>query len=446
MVPLPDGIGFYRYQGFSLEEKIGWMRQGAGSGALAEARAALAALGGDLVQSEQNLRDLVNRLGGAWEGAAGTEAGEAMRLAATWSADSAPAADEAWSRVDLQSESVDRTRYGMPGSAPRPEYGFGDALGDAFNAQTYNLFDVQTSYDEQVAARRAADEEANRLLYAHEAASRANLAALPALPPVPSITVDTAPPATDCLPVVPEQDTVTPPRLHELTEEHREVRDQRDQAEKDTKDDKDRDTDDRPGQVDPRPESRTTGQDPRTQLDQSTTDPRAQEPPQSKQTPQAPQTPQLPLTDVPGPRPGESVSAAGYVPEPQTGQSLPGAAGGSGGYRAGAPGPTAGFGPLGGGVFTGGGTDTPRPPLGGGPVSGAAPAVRGGPAGVPARGGVAGAGRGSSGLFGHPGAHADGEEDAEHSDKYFRGTDELFRVDDIPALGYSVLGAEAEER
>lgn len=177
-------IGYYRYEGFALEQKIAWVRDGKGSRALAEAQAALAALGRDLIESERTLRDLVTKLGGSWEGSAG----------AAWSADSGPAADLAGARVTLQTESVDRTRYGMPGAAPAPEYGFWDAAGDAFNLQTSNLFDVQTDFDDQVARRRAADEEANRVLYEHETSSRANLAGLPPLGEMPRITVDAVPP------------------------------------------------------------------------------------------------------------------------------------------------------------------------------------------------------------------------------------------------------------
>jgi hypothetical protein len=176
---LPDttsDIGYYRYQGFALEQKIAWVRDGTGSRALAEAQAALAGLGLDLIESERTLRDLVTKLGGGWEGSAGLAAGHA--------------ADLAGARVTLQTTSVDRTRYGMPGAPPAPEYG----LWDAFTVRPSDLFDVQTDFDDRVARRRAADAEANRVLHEHEAASRANLAGLPPLGEVPRITVKVTPP------------------------------------------------------------------------------------------------------------------------------------------------------------------------------------------------------------------------------------------------------------
>jgi hypothetical protein len=441
VVPLPDfggGIGFYRYEGFSLEEKMDWMRQGAGPSALTGAQTALAGLGGALVESEGALRDLVSRLGGTWEGTAGTAAGTAMMVAAAWSAESAPAADDAGTQVGLQTESVERTKYGMPGSAPAPEYGFGDAFGDAVNLQTGNLFDVQTSFDEQVAQRKAADDEANRLLYQHESASRSNLTALPALGEMPRITVDAEPPPTDCLPVVPEQDTVVPPpEVREDVGERPKSGEDDESAKDEKKSDEDKNgaQDKEPGQVEP--EGEKPGQvDPQ---EPSTQDPLAQNP--SRDDPVSPSR-----TD-----PG-SVSAAGYVPDadrPQFGQPQPQSR-----YPSTAS-PTSGFGGFGGAFGGGGGAvDTGRTPvrsgsLGAGPVSGGAQPGRGGPAGAGGRGGVAGgrAGGPFASSMGGGGNRGEGEEDGEHSDKYFRGTDELFRVDDLQALDHSVLGADpAEER
>lgn len=177
---MTSDIGYYRYEGFALEQKIAWVRDGRGSRALVEAQTALAGLGLDLIESERTLRDLVTKLGGNWEGSTGLAAG--------------PAADLARSRMTLQTRSVDRTVYGMPGAAPAPEYGLWDAASDASTIRTSDLFDVQTDFDDQVARRRAADAEANRVLHEHEAASRANLAGLPPLGEVPRITVRVNPP------------------------------------------------------------------------------------------------------------------------------------------------------------------------------------------------------------------------------------------------------------
>ncbi|HEX6354108.1 hypothetical protein [Actinophytocola sp.] len=422
-----DEIGYYWYEGCPLEDKIAWMKEGEGSLALFEAQSALAQLGFDLVESERSLRDQVRLLGSSWEGTAGTAAGEAMMAAAKWSADSAPAADQAWSQVGLQSESVDRTKNGMPGAAPAPEYGFGDAFGDAVNMRTGNLFDVQTSFDDQVAQRRAADELANRLLYQHEAASRANLAAMPTLGEVPTITVQTEERSEN--PHLLEHEQVTENRPPNVGDEiGPEAPTKTDGTEKPTDRPTDKPTDKTENEVEGEPPRDGGAQDSNPQNQQA---PRNSVPEQEQDGRQSL-------------RPNDSVSAAGFVPDPdrpQTGQqpSYRGSAGG-------------GVGSLGGGGFVGGfsGADSSRGPTRGpgalnpGPQTGAVPG-RGGPAGAAARGGVsAGAGRGGSGLFGQPPTsdRSGDEEDGEHSDKYFRGTDELFRTDDIPALGHSVIGAD----
>jgi len=218
LIDPPDGpvdIGYYRYEGYSLEEKIAWTQQDAGKETLSEAQLALNDLGEDLIASDIALRLRVSELGGSWEGMAAAAAGRAMMTAASWSSSSVPAATLACVQMGLQAESVHRTKYGMPPSAPQPTYGFGDvvegAVTDTINTVTANIFDIQTNYDEQVALRQQAGEQANRLLYEHETASRANLHALPVLDPIPAMTVRIESSTGDHLSPTPGQVTAKPP-------------------------------------------------------------------------------------------------------------------------------------------------------------------------------------------------------------------------------------------
>lgn len=428
------GIGFYQYEGFPLEQKIGWMAEGPGASVLAEAQAAVVDLGNDLIESERTLRDLVNRLGGEWSGSAGAAAGRSMVAAASWSAGSAPVTGEAGSQVGLQGESVERTRYGMPGSAPRPEYGFGDALGDAFNLRTGNLFDVQTDFDEQVAARRAADDEANRLLYAHETATRTNLAAIPPLSVIEPITVRAeVPPTRPLVAREPGDDrtTVTPPRVRP------DERDRTTPENTDGKPDPDRDQrpDDQPkDQQDDRPEQRT---DP----DQQQTRPQQTQEPDH----QGPGRPERTTT------PNHSgVTPSSFSPEPDRPYS--GATNPRGFGPTGFGGGGAGGGGIGGvpGGFVGG-AGGPRP--GAEPVAGRAPGAAAGavpswgnrtaPTGARAAG-VPGRTGGPGSLMGPAtgGARGGESDDAEHTDRYFSETDELFSTDDILVLKHPVIGED----
>ncbi|QFZ18384.1 PPE domain-containing protein [Saccharothrix syringae] len=474
-------VGYYRYEGFPLEQKIEWIRQGAGPAALADARAALVELTDALVESEQRLRDLVARLGGEWEGSAAVEAAAAVRQAALWSGDSGALTQTAGAQVDLQAEQVQRTTYAMPGSAPRPEYGFDDALGDSFNLSTQNLFDVQTDFDEQVARRRAADAEANRVLYEHEAACRANVESLPVLAEMTRVTAEFEPPAT-----VPPR--VVPVELHELTrelvtrerdgeprrtgdDEPRGRGDERDDKPADKPDDErdDRSGDERggrsdgrdrePGEVPPHgprsgPEEVLGPQARQDLVNTSAVAPPVEQPGtrppvggdvhQPAPRPGVPQpvVPPLPVGGIGGrdvPRP--STGRAGGIAPP--GSRPGGSAGGPVvGGRGGVPGGVA-RGGVAPGAVAGGREAHPAPGGRSGVLDGARGATAAGqvPRGRP--------GALPGGAFGQPGVAGRGGEgpaDADHTDRYYVRDDDLFGVDDRPGVAPAVLGEDEDPR
>jgi hypothetical protein len=413
-----------------------------------------------LVDGGQTVVRLINDLGGNWEGDSAAAAGNVMQQAAQWSAASEPVTTMAGTGVEMQTESVERLRNGMPGGAPKPEYGFWDAAGDVVNQQTGNLFDVQTNFDDQVAQRRAADQEANRLLYAHEASSRANLAALPVLPPAPAITANAEIPPTICPPPIP------PEQLHLLQKEERSLPNG-EQKPPDSKGDENNtgekrtetETNRKPTGDDTKPHIEDQKQEgpPPDPRDQGQTPPQQQIPPQQQRLqPEFPQTPP-PGNTIPGqipgqPAPRENVNLSSFVPPPPVDplaardQRLPSSAGfGNPGYGGGGAFTGGGFGGYAGGG--GAGSFGPGKPESGGPVRG--PGSAAGVGRLPAGGmaePVRAAGPGSRGSMGTPmqpglaGGRGEGAEDGEHTDKYWTHSDELFTADDIVVLRHGVIG------
>jgi hypothetical protein len=152
------GIGYHRYEGYPLREKLAWVAQD-GTRTLVAAQEALRALGRDLAASETRLRAAVTRLDGMWLGTAGATAVSAM-VAAT--------------QIGAQLAAVRRTRYAMPrGVSPR------DGV-DLSDGRLARLFDVQTDLGPKVLRRRTEEDEVNRQLYLLESAARVHLAAIPA--------------------------------------------------------------------------------------------------------------------------------------------------------------------------------------------------------------------------------------------------------------------------
>ncbi|SDG94338.1 PPE family protein [Lentzea fradiae] len=429
-------IGYYRYEGYPLEQKIGWIRDGAGPSALSGAQDALVGLTTALADSEERLRRLVEELGGSWKGAAAENAGKSVRRALTWSGDSGQVTGDAKTSVDLQAEQVALTRNLTPGCAPgSPEYGLDDALADGFNAVTGGLFDVQTNFDEQAAKRRALEEQVDRVLYAHEAASRTNLAAVPALAEVPKVTTRSEPPATDCLPVVPVRTTdEPPPSIGEREEEVRKDEKTSERSAEDRKTSRKEGEDDgKPGQVEPERERTTTAAH-ATSPPETRQQPVA-EPQQQNQNNTRPSTVHTGLPAVGRAEAGRPGAGSPFSPGPLTTSGSGGRVGagrsagtGSSSGRAGGTGVVA---------SAGRGPEQPRTP-GGGTAVRSAPApgsssARPGAPGQP-RGGLTGAGYGPQGV-------AQREEDAEHSDRYYARNDDIFGLADLGAAP-TVLGEE----
>ncbi|GAB2843996.1 PPE domain-containing protein [Lentzea nigeriaca] len=448
-------IGYYRYEGYPLEQKIAWIRQGTGPSALTGAQDALRSLSVALIESEQRLHDIVTKLGGAWSGAAADAAGAAMKQTATWSGETGELTGDAWTSVELQAEQVERARSLTPGSAPAAEYGFDDALADSFNATSGGLFDVQTNFDEQAARRKAIDEEVNRILYAHEAASRTNLAAVPALAEVPRVTADSVPPATDCLPVGPVQTTdQQPPDIAKTGDQRRSgEHDQKQDKDDDKKTKQDKEENDKPGQVEPQPDRERT-------TTSAVTTPEARQAVQEQQGQQQNNTRAssvhnglptpvggagTPVTERPGvlPRTTPGTVSTGWANGTGPGRTGAGTTSRTGGGTTSRTGggttSRTGVGGLGSSAITGKGRDQAVAPGNRTGVHTASPQSS-------ARGGLSGQSRAGQALGGGYGPHAAAhrDEDAEHTDRYYQGDDGIFGLDDLSGVAPAVLGEEAE--
>ncbi|WP_028925748.1 hypothetical protein [Pseudonocardia acaciae] len=167
-----DSIGRYRYEGFSLDEKSDWMRQGQGPAAINGGLACLKALAGDYAATERALRDALGGLGADWRGPAADAAADALRTAADRARDGQHAAEAGADGLQRYGESFAglRSRIARPTNAPGDQEG--DQIGPAVAPQ---LDTRKASLEHQ---RR--DRAANDALYAHESTTRDAVGRFPA--------------------------------------------------------------------------------------------------------------------------------------------------------------------------------------------------------------------------------------------------------------------------
>ncbi|GGM65494.1 hypothetical protein GCM10012275_40070 [Longimycelium tulufanense] len=450
-------VGYYRYQGFDLKEKIGWAQQGAGPTVLGETARAVNGLGNDLIESEERLKSVLRDLGAEWEGSAASSAGAAMQRAALWSGDSGHVSQTAGTQVSAQGDTATHTKNSMPNESEIPAIDGWDKFkkGMSLGGKIGFGLDVQTSFDDKAAEKRALDQKVNELLQQHESASRSNVQAIEPVPEPPKITVESAPRDTSPPPpgsvndwgrgsVDPTANTNIQPGGH--IEPHQR------------------------GIVVPPPSGHDFSVDSRGS---QTVDPQRVAPPPV--TPNPVPTP----TPAPGPVPPPGHQPPGLIGVPPVGAPPVGPPGSGRGPGVRPPNTPHGFGErFGRGTGTGRGGTTTGMPGGGarggvpGGISGGgygpgSPSGPGGPGagnalgrggmsgtGVPGeavaagRGGPAGAGRPGAGSLMQPavaGRGGKGDEDGEHTDKYAKHTDEHF-LDDIPLVAPPVLGEQPPPR
>ncbi|MBP2471786.1 hypothetical protein JOF53_000658 [Crossiella equi] len=179
-------VGSYRYEGYRLSEKHGWMQKGKGPAEFTAAQDAVSRLGSALIETDTRLRDAVAALGGEWNSTAGSQAGAQMQRAAQWAGESNTTTSSTQSRVVAQANAVSTVTAGVPAQPPIT-YSFGDAVQDMFTAPA-RLFGMSNNLDREVEKQRAADDAANRALYTYESASKSQMAMIQPLPEAPKLT------------------------------------------------------------------------------------------------------------------------------------------------------------------------------------------------------------------------------------------------------------------
>ncbi|MCK2240673.1 MULTISPECIES: hypothetical protein [unclassified Crossiella] len=384
-------VGSYRFEGHPLSEKHGWMQQGKGPAEFVAAQAAVTRLGKALAETDAKLRKVVGELGGEWNSVAGAQAGAQMQQAAGWAGGSGSAATTTQGRVVAQADAVSTVSSAVPAQPP-VTYSFGDGLADAFNSPL-RVFGMSSNLDREVEKQRAADDAANRALYAYQSSSQSHVALVQPLPEPPKLTGSAAPtePGTPPgPPIVPPPGTRPPgPRG-------------------------------RDGSRAQPPRTSNQGNDPGVPQPNDPVRPGPVTPPGGQREP----IDQV-ISSFDNPTPPPSLGQQpGQLPPPGGGTAAP-LSGGAGGVG----------GPLGG--FSAGG----GPGAGAGGVGGRG----GGAAGVGSQPGVARPAAGAAGVSGRAGAAGQGfmqpaapgagrgEEDTEHSNTLWVKDDSLF-ADDRPVM------------
>jgi hypothetical protein len=181
-------VGHYRFEGWDLPTKYGWMHEGPGVHSATQMQDLVHRMGQRMITSGDLVHGL---LGGAdWSGAAASAAGEAMQRGAVQITQTAAEAATAKQCVVELSDSFSLAQNSVPSPNEIPS-GLGDKFLDgaatAFNA--VSPFDVQSPIHQAMAQRRELDEQANQALTTHMTISRERVDAIPVVTAPAPITV-----------------------------------------------------------------------------------------------------------------------------------------------------------------------------------------------------------------------------------------------------------------
>ncbi|MFB9902863.1 hypothetical protein [Allokutzneria oryzae] len=375
------------------------MQQGQGPAAVAGVSDTVKKVGDRLLESNIRLRTALAKAGQEWTGVAAQRLQQSANAAYQALDDATDDAGKANTQIAYYRDSFAATKPKIP--PPREKVGFFEALIKNRGNPIAALSEVTVDQYTTLAANVMADNEANRALYQHEKMAQSSLEAVPRVPAPPPIAVKGAIAEPGPQPAPPGPSPVPPPGGGRP----RDIGGGRDVGGSAL-----------PGDGGPP----VPGQEPRApvplerdgqvRLDRGEID-------QAR-------------ADVSG-RPGPLSEAGGTV---SYGGGGPGSGGSSGAFT--------GFGPMlggGGGGGAGGGVPSspPRAPWAGtAPVPGGAPGTGAGPSGGGMRPG------GSAGSLLQPavGGAGNGEDDQEHSNRFWQKNDDIFGVDDLPKVAPPVIG------
>lgn len=185
-----DDIGDYRWEGFSLEEKIGWMQGTPGSSAIQPGVDALRALSARYAESQRTVQVGLAKLGISWQGQSADAASRAVSRLAEWVAGPSQTASGGSASLGTYGASFNamRPRIAPVAGAASPLTGSA-APTDGVGV----LGRYQSPFSLQIEQVAAADARANAALRAHVDATRAALGAFTEVSAPPEVAAGTAP-------------------------------------------------------------------------------------------------------------------------------------------------------------------------------------------------------------------------------------------------------------
>jgi hypothetical protein len=167
-----DDLGDYRWSGYSLRQKQGWMRDGSGPAAVTPATDYLDSLSRALDESRQRLDGTLGQLGVHWSGSGAAAARESLNLARGTAGGLRDGATGTRGGLNRYGESFARVKLRIPGLL---ELDVAAAVPGDLSAVDGALGDVRSG----PAAAQRADQAANAALTAHERTTRDVLATSP---------------------------------------------------------------------------------------------------------------------------------------------------------------------------------------------------------------------------------------------------------------------------
>lgn len=188
------GYHYIRYQNTPLQEKVTWFAGAPGSAVVDPTRDVLGNTGNGYLDSDGQVRTVLQGIGLDWQGVAAQRAGSALQQAAAWSLAAGSAGSVAGSTVGDYGRSFEALR----GNVHWEDAGFWDwfNLGTVADVAVEasplaDTFDIQSPMDGLLEQNRTFDAQAVAALQAHEDATRTSLTTFPQVETPPEIISST---------------------------------------------------------------------------------------------------------------------------------------------------------------------------------------------------------------------------------------------------------------
>lgn len=162
------GIRCYRFEGYDLATKYGWMQTGQGAGAVGPGHDYLTKMAQAYQQSDQNLRSQLAKLGVTWTGQAAEGASQGLTQLADYAQSAQQTSTAGTSSLQSYGQSFADTKPKIPKPVEVGQNSFwGNALDSALGSAA-GVFDIQSDYRRRLQQYQQQDAQANQALYAHQ--------------------------------------------------------------------------------------------------------------------------------------------------------------------------------------------------------------------------------------------------------------------------------------